>query len=279
VNYYFLTDHRSEEPINDEIIDVALVLNDAIEMRKKCIQGRHFWPWEMPVEIKEVQDSLTKDPNEYRREPYPHPTYDPFDITNHDPQLKTNEDFEMVNGVMKVYPADNGKKSPKKTLFPVISFNEHYADFKRLSMSIFHAPTKSFCYNRLKSLELKFTLYTSHNESEELIEQKKVSHRDFYNVRKVDTHIHMASAMNQKHLLRFIKKKLKTSPNEVVIFRDGKKLTLAEVFKSLNLTSYQLSVDTLDVHADKNLQHRFDKFNSKYNPLYVFFFSEIINKS
>jgi AMP deaminase len=96
---------------------------------------------------------------------------------------------------------------------------------------------------------------------------QKVSHRDFYNVRKVDTHIHMASAMNQKHLLRFIKKKLKTSPNEVVIFRDGKKLTLAEVFKSLNLTSYQLSVDTLDVHADKNLQHRFDKFNSKYNPL------------
>ena len=44
----------------------------------------------------------------------------------------------------------------------------------------------------------------------ELAAQKAVAHRDFYNVRKVDTHIHAASCMNQKHLLRFIKKNLKT---------------------------------------------------------------------
>jgi hypothetical protein len=170
------SDHVVEEPINDEIIDVALVLNDAIEMRRKSIQGKHYWPWEMPVEKKDIQEALTKDPNIYRPEPYPYANYDPFDITNHDPQLKTNEVFEMVQGVMRVYPGDDTKKQEQKeTMFPVISFNEHYADFKRLSMTIFHAPTKSFCYNRLKSLELKFTLYTSHNESEELVEQKVCS--------------------------------------------------------------------------------------------------------
>lgn len=38
--------------------------------------------------------------------------------------------------------------------------------------------------------------------------------------------------------------------------RDGKYLTLREVFESLNLTPYDLSVDTLDVHADKNIFHR-----------------------
>jgi AMP deaminase len=38
------------------------------------------------------------------------------------------------------------------------------------------------------------------------------------------------------------------------------------VFESLNLTPHELSVDTLDVHADKNIFHRFDKFNLKYNP-------------
>lgn len=48
------------------------------------------------------------------------------------------------------------------------------------------------------------------NELRELAAQKAVAHRDFYNVRKVDTHIHAASCMNQKHLLRFIKKALKT---------------------------------------------------------------------
>ena len=42
--------------------------------------------------------------------------------------------------------------------------------------------------------------------------------------------------MHQKHLLRFIKSKLKKRPHEVVIFRDGKYLTLQEVFESLQLT-------------------------------------------
>lgn len=29
---------------------------------------------------------------------------------------------------------------------------------------------------------------------------------------------------------------------------------------------YDLNVDLLDVHVDKNTFHRFDKFNLKYNP-------------
>mmetsp|Transcript_96702 Transcript_96702/g.276085 ORF Transcript_96702/g.276085 Transcript_96702/m.276085 type:complete len:373 (+) Transcript_96702:688-1806(+) len=96
-------------------------------------------------------------------------------------------------------------------------------------------------------------------------EQKSVPHRDFYNVRKVDTHVHHSACMNQKHLLRFIKSKLKKDPDEIVTFRDGRFLTLTEVFDSLHLTAYDLSVDTLDMHAH-NTFHRFDRFNLKYNP-------------
>ena len=44
------------------------------------------------------------------------------------------------------------------------------------------------------------------NENLEIREQKELPHRDFYNCRKVDNHIHAAAMMNQKHLLRFIKK-------------------------------------------------------------------------
>jgi len=55
--------------------------------------------------------------------------------------------------------------------------------------------------------------------------------------------------MNQKHLLRFIKSKMKKFPDEVVLHRDGKHLTLAEVFASINLTAYDLSIDTLDMHV------------------------------
>jgi AMP deaminase len=97
---------------------------------------------------------------------------------------------------------------------------------------------------------------------------------------QVDTHIHHSACMHQKHLLRFIKSKLRKEPDQVpchrtlacayapadpdscpvaltacqkvlrlpctaltvrivaqvVIFRDGKYLTLAEVFESLKMT-------------------------------------------
>ena len=57
--------------------------------------------------------------------------------------------------------------------------------------------------------------------------------------------------MNQKHLLRFIKKALKTeAETEVCVARgQDKPMTLKEVFQSMNLTAYDLTVDMLDVHA------------------------------
>ncbi|KAL3961579.1 hypothetical protein ACCO45_003102 [Purpureocillium lilacinum] len=136
-------------------------------------------------------------------------------------------------------------------------------------------PSKSFAFRRLQYLEAKFNLYALLNEYQETADSKKVPHRDFYNVRKVDTHVHHSACMNQKHLLRFIKSKMKKHPNEVVLFRDGKHLTLAEVFASINLTAYDLSIDTLDMHdeaanssqAHTDSFHRFDKFNLKYNPI------------
>lgn len=89
--------------------------------------------------------------------------------------------------------------------------------------------------------------------------------------------------MNQKHLLRFIKSKMKRYPDvraplwrfsprltlqqDVVIIRDAQKLTLAQVFESLRLSAYDLSIDTLDMHAHSDSFHRFDKFNLKYNPI------------
>ena len=55
--------------------------------------------------------------------------------------------------------------------------------------------------------------------------------------------------MNQKHLLRFMKKKIKECSGEVVINNGKEKKTLAQVFEELNLRAYDLNVDNLDVHA------------------------------
>ena len=61
----------------------------------------------------------------------------------------------------------------------------------------------------------KFRLHLLVNADREFLAQKSAPHRDLYNIRKVDTHVHHSACMNQKHLLRFIKSKLKKEPDEV----------------------------------------------------------------
>lgn len=153
----------------------------------------------------------------------------------------------------------------KQPLSRVPSLKEYFTDLDFLLGVCSDGPAKSFAFRRLKYLQSKWSLYCLLNEYQELADMKAVPHRDFYNVRKVDTHIHHSASMNQKHLLRFIKSKLKKSPDEIVIHRDDKDLTLKEVFESLNLTAYDLSIDMLDMHAHQEF-HRFDRFNDRYNP-------------
>ena len=83
--------------------------------------------------------------------------------------------------------------------------------------------------------------YMNPDTCRELSAQKEVPHRDFYNVRKVDTHIHAASSMNHKHLLRFIKKSLKTDGEEKVCQLMDKEMTMKEVCHS---TVYVMFVTT-----------------------------------
>ncbi|GAB7342631.1 hypothetical protein MBLNU457_g0796t1 [Dothideomycetes sp. NU457] len=169
-------------------------------------------------------------------------------------------------GVYQVYET---AKSAELGL-PIVSIpalRDFYIDLEVINAASSDGPTKSFSYRRLQYLEGKFNLYTLLNEYQEVADTKAVPHRDFYNVRKVDTHVHHSACMNQKHLLRFIKSKMKKCPDETVIYRDGEHLTLKQVFESIRLTAYDLSIDTLDMHAHTDSFHRFDKFNLKYNPI------------
>ncbi|KAG0174006.1 AMP deaminase [Apophysomyces sp. BC1015] len=169
-------------------------------------------------------------------------------------------------GFYEVYQSDKDLKEGKP-LYDIPNRKEFYADMDFVLTVISDGPAKSFAFRRLRYLDSKWQMYILLNEFKELADSKRVPHRDFYNVRKVDTHVHHSSCMNQKHLLRFIKAKMKKCPEDVVIYRDDKHLTLAGVFESLNLTAYDLSIDTLDMHAHKDSFHRFDKFNLKYNPI------------
>ena len=204
----------------------------------------------------------------------------PIESVNHDDPPQNNNpwrlreypntdlQYKMSKGIMHVYESKEklDLNEPLNISYPPVK--DFIDDVKYMCYMITDGPLKSFCYRRLCYLSSKYQLYALLNEMQELAAQKAVSHRDFYNIRKVDTHVHAASCMNQKHLLRFIKKTLKSNKDDIVCKdNNGEPMTLEQVFKSLNISSYDLSVDMLDVHADRNTFHRFDKFNAKYNPI------------
>ncbi|KAF7809189.1 putative AMP deaminase [Senna tora] len=226
------------ESTNIEEQEVCKMIRDCLDLRKKYVYREKVAPWKAK--------SLAKNPDPFH--------FEPVEATSHH--------FRMEDGVVHVYASKNDTEE----LFPVASSTEFFTDMHYVLKVMSIGNVRSACHHRLRFLEEKFRLHLLLNADREFLAQKSAPHRDFYNIRKVDTHIHHSACMNQKHLLRFIKSKLRKEPDEVVIFRDGKYMTLKEVFESLDLTGYDLNVDLLDVHADKSTFHRFDKFNLKYNP-------------
>ena len=57
----------------------------------------------------------------------------------------------------------------------------------------------------------------------------------------MDTHVHAASGMNQKHLLRFIKRKMKYRADDIVMVHEGKEVTLREVITATNFVIFLVS--------------------------------------
>eukprot|EP00963_Diacronema_lutheri_P012485 scaffold1771_cov343-Pavlova_lutheri.AAC.15 len=238
-----------EEVFTEETEEVCAMMHEMLQMRDKYLfRSKEDLGPEGPSRPMEE----AKVPTEIRPQPFEHKGMEKVAVT-----------YRMVKGVVHVYPKE-GDGTPLYK--PPADDREFFTDMHRMLKHASLGPVRTLTYHRLLLLEQKFQMYLMLNADREFLSQKTAPHRDFYNVRKVDTHIHHSACMNQKHLLRFIKSKLRKEPNEVVIFRNGKYLTLKEVFESLNLTAYELSVDTLDMHADKSTFHRFDKFNLKYNP-------------
>ena len=274
-----------EAPPNEEQEEVCYLLSQAIDMRDKWLYtkplgGRHdiVYPYQNSgndvLSLSLPSGSSSPPPHSHSlstqhfRRHYQRDTEPPHQQLSEDPFIfhpmeKAPYAFEMKDGVVAVW----SDETRNHCLFQVPgTAHAFFSDMNWLLKVMAAGAARTYTHHRLLMLEQKFNLHVMLNADKEFLAQKSAPHRDFYNVRKVDTHIHHSACMHQKHLLRFIKSKLKKEPDEVVIFRDGKYLTLKEVFESLNLTPHDLSVDTLDVHADKNIFHRFDKFNLKYNP-------------
>lgn len=131
----------------------------------------------------------------------------------------------------------------------------------------------SFCSPRLFELDLKFDLYMHRNAAREAQRLREAGGRDWYHVRKVDTHIHHSACFTQRQLLSFIRKKVTEEMDTPVLEEGGRVLTLREVFGSSgvkdaeNVTADRMCCMALvggDGHHDTF--GRFDRFNGKFDP-------------
>ncbi|XP_010881505.2 AMP deaminase 3 isoform X1 [Esox lucius] len=246
----------------------AKTLIKALFIREKYSRlAYHRFPRTVTQFLRLAENQTWKVEDEILPEMYPCPGEgeDPYSVKDIPEDL--NYMLQLKDGIVNVY--DNAealeKKQPRSLPYPDL---ETFAiELSHVLAMIADGPTKTYCHRRLNFIASKFYLHEMLNEMDELKELKKVPHRDFYNVRKVDTHIHAAACMNQKHLLNFIQTTYKTEADRVVLEKNGQKLTLKQVFDNLAMDPYNLTVDSLDVHAGRQTFHRFDKFNSKYNPV------------
>lgn len=204
----------SNSQLHDELKILLSDLRQCCELREKYITASLQGPDDNPKDGE----------NWVIYPPPPPPRWSPQDHSSGHPDYKFNfeeciipEDHLYVfkldsAGLYRVYKTEKDLKDGN-SLYYVPSIKEHFKDLDFLLQVISDGPTKSFSFRRLRYLESKFQLFALLNEYQELAASKIVPHRDFYNVRKVDTHVHHSACMNQKHLLRFIKAKLKKCPD------------------------------------------------------------------
>ncbi|KAI0561664.1 AMP deaminase [Gracilaria domingensis] len=124
------------------------------------------------------------------------PPYDPFETPAAPP---TAHVFHWQRGVVHVY-ADKDAAASQTPLIRPTTLADFAHDLVLLSSIMNDPDTRSFCHRRLERLA-----------------QIAVPHRDFYNVSKVDVHVHHSSMTNQKHFLTFIKRKVKREGGEKVL--------------------------------------------------------------
>jgi len=165
-----------------------------------------------------------------------------------------------TSGLFELHGAD-GKPIVRDGTTGIPSLQDFARDYEELISIVSDGRCKTLSHMRIALLEKSFLMHIELNASAEsnLETQTKC---DFYRTRKVDTHVHLAAAVASQDVLSYIKNKVKTCSDEVVL--GGK--TLGEVYASIGVPIEHLTVDTIDVEADHTLFDRFDHFNAKYNP-------------
>ncbi|KAJ4460163.1 putative AMP deaminase [Paratrimastix pyriformis] len=153
---------------------------------------------------------------------------------------------------------------------PPPSFSQFMKDLEFIRHVCILGPTASFSHKRLSILAGTFELHQELNQELEDEQTKDPNNvMDLFSIPKCDNHVHLAGALNASLLLEFIRKKLRDCPNDVVMRKDNRDITLAEMAQMCNVTERDLTLDKLQVHVTnfRKTFKRFDLFNRKFSPL------------
>ena len=100
--------------------------------------------------------------------------------------------LKFEKGIMRIISKNSGMEVQKEK-----SFEEYQNDLQAVMDLVSLGPAKTMCYRRLKILQSRFVLHQWLNDGVEVLEVKSIPHRDFYNVRKIDGHVHHSACMHQ----------------------------------------------------------------------------------
>jgi len=167
------------------------------------------------------------------------------------------------NGVVELYGGGGPDDDRTNNLVQVPQLSEFVNDYHRLVEIASDGAMRSFCFQRLQMLTSAFKMHVTANGHVENEAQSNLLGTDFYRTMKVDNHIHLAGAPTAKQFVHFVREKLRTE-SDTVVLADGS--TLGEVFEKAGLDSDHLTIDAFNVLADYSVYQRFDNFNSKYSP-------------
>ncbi|CCF55603.1 hypothetical protein KAFR_0A01650 [Kazachstania africana CBS 2517] len=193
-----------------------------------------FWKFENDKRLNDSIDSDNADSREYTGYYFPHSLDEEYLLgTKKFKYHYTGEFFDIAHyqeACKKFYSDMKSTIVIEKREIP--SFIDFKQDFTYVVDMIQNPRFNEISSKRLNYLLDKFELFQHLKSKSEILENKQVPYRDFYNVRKVDRDLLLSGCISQRELSEFIWEKLNSEPNKA-IFCDSKgaKLSLKDIFK------------------------------------------------
>ena len=182
------------------------------------------------------------------------------DLTHHDLKKANNHGYYYPHNIDEEFLLGRKKKNPhytgeyfsidlyrkaykkhviKKSLLrcdnelrPLPTFQEFRNDFKEVVSAIQSVRLNQISERRLMYLLDKFELFQFLKQKSEILENKQVPYRDFYNSRKVDRDLLLSGCVGKRQLSEYIWEKLNNEPERVVyIDEDNNELKLEDFFQ------------------------------------------------